>query len=142
MLASMARRKPPRPKWDLGRKVSHWLAQQHADGREPSSPTALARLLSVGQKTVWHWITEGRQPAARTAKKLADAMGVSLDWLTDDEQPWPPRDMEIEAVLRLIPSDQIAVIARILRDPMQRAAWIAAWQATHGPTPPPGATQR
>ena len=50
---------------------------------EKRSMTArdLARALSLGRNTVYHWLSEGMVPNSYTLSQLCDVLGVSADWL-------------------------------------------------------------
>lgn len=80
------------------------------------------------------WIQNGRSPRARTARAVADALGVDAGWLLADSEEWTqPTPTGLEALLRMIPADQREHLIAILRDPNERAAWIAAFLARRGP---------
>lgn len=126
--------KAPRPRWNFGRKVALWLADQKAAGLEPASPTALARAVEVDQKTVVGWIEKGQEPRASTARRVALAMGADLEWLTDDAKPYPPPDASgaLGILLKMIPAAEQDRLLVILRDPAERRAWLASWSARRG----------
>lgn len=126
--------KRARPKWDLGRKVSLWLADQKSAGRTPSSRKELADLIGVDWGTVNAWITRGSRPRSDILHRLAQIMGADPAWLADDSRGYPPPDaaQSLSVVLRMITDDEQKTLAEILRDPVERRAWIAAWSSRRG----------
>ena len=44
---------------------------------------AIARAVGVSAATVTNWMNGSRHPSVMLAARLADALGVSLDWLLD-----------------------------------------------------------
>jgi transcriptional regulator with XRE-family HTH domain len=130
----MAARRKDRPRWDLGSKVAHWLADQKRARAEPSNVLALARLVGVDEGTVRGWIEDGASPRSRTVRRLAEIMGADLTWLTDDAKPYPPPDVatSLGVVLKMVPAEQHQALAEILRDPVERRRWIASWNAGRG----------
>ena len=80
----------------IGKKVQAWYQDGKAEGFDPKTRRATAKLLGVSINTVRGW-EEGSQPNARTAAKIAVEMGVTLEWLTDPTQPARPRPEGTEA---------------------------------------------
>lgn len=52
--------------------------------------SVIARRAGVHQSTISRVINQGRAVKAEDALGLARALGVSVEWLIDDEQGWPP----------------------------------------------------
>lgn len=115
----------------VGSKVLRWLARQRDDGRDPSTPTALARLVGCDQKTVEHWTKHGRTPGARWIPRLAEVMGVDPAWLVDPARRWPPEDdvAPLAVLAASLPRAEQAALAAVLADPAERAALLAADRA-------------
>ena len=74
--------------------------------------TQLAELSGVSSTAIAHWETGTRDPKGSSLQKLADALGVSVDYLvmrSDDptpiEVPESPRVLFIEEVMRMSDRD-------------------------------------
>jgi transcriptional regulator with XRE-family HTH domain len=57
---------------------------------EGMSRAGFDRRAGLPLNTIANIINKGAIPRLDTAKKIADSLGVSLDWLANDEQDWPP----------------------------------------------------
>lgn len=127
------KRKTVRAANDLGRKVSAWLADNRADGSEPSTNLALARALGVTHTAVAKWI-RGSTPRYPVVLRLAQIMGVRPEDLMNDSRPIPSRQaaQQFDALLRMIPDDEKLRLIPIMRDPVERRALIAYWLARMG----------
>ena len=112
----------------VGAKVLRWLERQADQGREPETPTALARVVGCDQKTVEHWTKHGRTPGAKWIPRLAEVMGVDPAWLVDPARRWPPEDdvAPLAVLAASLPRAEQAALAAILADPAERAAIVAA----------------
>lgn len=77
----------------FGEKVAAWLRRNAADGVQPSTHEALALRVREPQPKVSRAIRSG-QPKLHVAHKIARVMGLSLDYLADADQPYPPQDSE------------------------------------------------
>lgn len=53
-------------------------------------PAELARRCGVSRNTAGRWIADERQPYTDKLLRLAEVLGVSVDYLTDDAQDEPP----------------------------------------------------
>ena len=126
--------KRTRPKWDLGRKVGLWLADQKAAGREPSTVQDLAREIRTDWGTVNGWIRRGQRPRSDILLRLARVMGADIVWLADDTKPYPPPDAvtALPILLEMLDEGEQRTLAEVLRDPVERRAWIASWSARRG----------
>jgi transcriptional regulator with XRE-family HTH domain len=51
---------------------------------------AVARNAGLPPNAVSDYVNKGYTPRADTAFRLARALNVSVDWLLDDQQGWPP----------------------------------------------------
>lgn len=80
------------------------------------------------------WIQRGSRPRSDILRRLAERMGADVAWLTDDSKAYPPPDAatSLNVVLRMISEDEQRTLAEILRDPVERRAWIAAWSSRRG----------
>lgn len=54
------------------------------------SASELARRAGLSQRSVAYIIKGAREPGVRTARLIANALGVGVDWLFDDAADWPP----------------------------------------------------
>lgn len=90
MSSRVAARKT-RPEWDLGRKVARLLQERAERGEEPTSPTALARLIPIDPGAVMDWIRRGASPRSKTGRRVAEVLGVDAAWLLDDTAGWKPQ---------------------------------------------------
>jgi hypothetical protein len=130
--------KRARSKWDLGKKVALLLRDRQNNGQKPATGEALAEAISelgvpCDSGTVYGWIKDGARPRSDRARLVAQVLGVPFDWLTDDAQAYPPKSSAASPSVALssLPEDQREVLERILRDPLERRAWIASWNARH-----------
>ena len=57
----------------------------------------LSRACGLPQNAIADYINKGHVPSVGRALTIAQALGVSLDWIADDEQEWPPVRIESEA---------------------------------------------
>lgn len=73
---------------DFGWKVRAWLELNKRNGRGPESETALAALVHETQPRVSRACNTG-DPKLGVARKIARAMGMSLDYLSDPDAPFP-----------------------------------------------------
>jgi transcriptional regulator with XRE-family HTH domain len=123
-----------RPTWDFGRKVALLLADRQANGLEPTSGVELALRVGCDSGTVYGWINDGARPRSDRGRKVAQVLGVPYEWLTDDQASYPPRDnaTSLAAALSLLPDAERQDLAKILRDPVERRAWLAHWRARRG----------
>lgn len=51
---------------------------------------AIAKAAGVSSGTLAKYIHHGVTPSSKIALRLARALGVSVEWLIDDTQGWPP----------------------------------------------------
>lgn len=51
---------------------------------------AICRSLGMPENAMGNLLHRKQMPAADTALKFARALGVSVEWLIDEEQDWPP----------------------------------------------------
>jgi hypothetical protein len=127
-----------RPKWDFGKKVGHLLADRRAAKQHPYTASALAREVSRTINTdpgaVMDWIQKGSRPRADRGMAVAAVLGVDYVWLCDDRAGYPPKEpsANLAVALSLLPANEKAVLAEILRDPIGRRAWLASWSALRG----------
>ena len=54
------------------------------------SPSQLATRAGLQQRTVSYILSTGRQPRVGYVVAIARVLAISMDWLFDDDQPWPP----------------------------------------------------
>lgn len=66
------------------RKLRHLMVERDI-GQE-----ALAKAAGVSQSSISRWLSGSHLPQIDAASRIAREMGVSLDWLADDEAEWPP----------------------------------------------------
>jgi transcriptional regulator with XRE-family HTH domain len=66
------------------------LARLTTERRIPKSHASTAAKLPAN--AISDYISKGYVPRADTALRIAHALGVTLDWLADDTQEWPPPD--------------------------------------------------
>lgn len=68
----------------LGHKIGMLLADRRMDNQ------ALAASMGVANSTVGRWVKDEQKPSVFEAFRVARFFGVSLDWLADNEQDYPP----------------------------------------------------
>jgi transcriptional regulator with XRE-family HTH domain len=68
----------------FGRKLEH-LMVEHGTNR-----FKLSKRMGLGNATVNRWVDGTSKPSMVDAFRLAREFGVSLDWLADDAQDYPP----------------------------------------------------
>jgi hypothetical protein len=126
--------KRTRPRWDFGRKVALLLADRKAAGVEPTNAAALALRVGCDPGTVYGWIQEGSRPRTDKGRLVAELLGVPLEWLTNDAEPYPPKNSaaSLAAALSLLPESEREILQMILRDPVERRAWLASYSARRG----------
>lgn len=66
----------------LGKKLERFA--------ETYKMTAIARRAGISHTAMSKYARHGVTPSAPTALKIARVLGVSVEWLIDDEQGWPP----------------------------------------------------
>lgn len=66
------------------RKLRHLMVERDI-GQE-----ALAKAAGVSQSSISRWLSGSHLPQIDAASRIAREMGVSLDWLADDDAEWPP----------------------------------------------------
>jgi transcriptional regulator with XRE-family HTH domain len=52
--------------------------------------SAIARKAGCGPAVINGYVRAGKIPSAPRAYAIACALGVSVEWLLDDRQDWPP----------------------------------------------------
>lgn len=52
--------------------------------------TVLSRRAGLPPTALSDYIAKGHTPRADTALRIARVLGVSVEWLIDDAQEWPP----------------------------------------------------
>lgn len=62
----------------------------------------------VDPSTISKWASGERRPYLNDAGKLARALGVSLDWLANDDLDWPPPDYGFSGGLGPFPLSPLA----------------------------------
>ena len=68
----------------IGEKLAELLAQRHQSRR------SLATSIDLPENTVNDLVNKHYEPGVFRALALSRALGVSLDWLADDDQGLPP----------------------------------------------------
>lgn len=71
---------------------------------EDRSKPKVARRAGISPTAVYEYISKRYIPRAPVALNLARALNVSVEWLIDDEQGWPP-------IWRNSPSPKTAKVA-------------------------------
>lgn len=119
-----------RPKWDVGKKVAHILTDNQIRGIEPSTETALARLLDTDPSTVLAWTNEGVRPRSDMASDAASALGVDVGWLTDNRQgyPAPPKE-RASAVVSRFNDEELSLLAVVASQPARKRALVGVLRA-------------
>jgi transcriptional regulator with XRE-family HTH domain len=69
---------------NFGRKIKHLLVEKDRRAQW------LADKVGVSKAAVSRWIAGLNDPPLSKAAEIARALGVSLDWLADDAQDYPP----------------------------------------------------
>lgn len=107
------------------------LADRKSNGLHPGIEAELARLVGISSSAVYGWEKRGSRPRSDIAQRVAAALEVDASWLTDPERPYADKDAgaSLATVLTLIPSEERSALAKILADPVERRAWVAAWLA-------------
>jgi len=72
----------------MGKSIGHKIAILLAERRWRNTDLAVASGISL--PTIGRWINDTHEPKARELFKVSRALVVSLDWLVDDEQDYPP----------------------------------------------------
>ena len=57
---------------------------------EDANKSRIGRRCGLGATTISNYIARGALPRCDIALKMARAFHVSVDWLIDDQQDWPP----------------------------------------------------
>jgi transcriptional regulator with XRE-family HTH domain len=101
---------------------------------EPTNAAALALRIGCDSGTIYGWIQEGAMPRADRGRAVAETLGVPFEWLTNDAESYPPKNnaVSLAAALSLLPESEREAFSKILRDPVERRAWIASWNARQG----------
>jgi hypothetical protein len=103
-LADVPRKKPAknRPKWDVGRKVARWLADNATAGKGPKTKAALHRATGISEMQIGNYIRLGSRPGQHNLRALAQVMCVDMEWLGNDARGWEERDVigEADAIWR------------------------------------------
>ncbi|HOQ87811.1 MAG TPA: helix-turn-helix domain-containing protein [Phycisphaerae bacterium] len=71
----------------------------------------IERNAGLSRNRISNMINQGTMPAADDGIKLARALGVSAEWLFDEDQGWPPPD---NSARRLTPEEVKARVVQIL----------------------------
>jgi transcriptional regulator with XRE-family HTH domain len=87
-----------------------------------------AEAVGLSPTTISNYIAKGSIPRADIAQKIATALGVSLAWMVDDSQDWPPPKIERPNAESLTDRELIAEVARRYRIEAVRI-WEAIGQA-------------
>lgn len=58
----------------------------------------LSRRCGLPSTAITDYINKGTTPRSDNALKIARALGVSVEWLIDDEQEWPPVKTDAQTV--------------------------------------------
>lgn len=107
-----------RGRWPAQRKIAMWLEDQRAVGRHPNSVTALARELGETQPKVRRWVKMGQRLKHDEAAAVAEMMGVTVDYLLDESQPYPPASLpSVDAVMDALPGELQAVWRQVRHNP-------------------------
>jgi transcriptional regulator with XRE-family HTH domain len=94
----------------LGEKLAELLAQRHQSRR------SLATSIDLPENTVNDLVNKHYEPGVFRALALARALGVSLDWLADDDQGLPPVPAgETLGFVRLLSPDELKRLDDYLR---------------------------
>jgi hypothetical protein len=68
---------------------------------EERTKAKLSRRAGLPSTAINDYVVKGTRPLAENALKLARVLGVSTDWLIDDEQEWPPVPAEGKKMARV-----------------------------------------
>lgn len=110
----------------FGEKVAAWLHRNDAEGAQPSTHEGLATRIHEPQPKVSRAIKTG-QPKLHVAHKIARVMGMSLDYLSDADLAYPPREDDAwDLFVAGLTPDERARLAEQLRQPGVRALLLAS----------------
>ena len=73
----------------------------------------LARAAGCSPENIRKLIDNGHEPKLYLAAKLARELGVSLDWLADDAQSWPPEPNTLEGKILETVRDAMRPLAAV-----------------------------
>lgn len=139
--ARVTPRKSQEPKGlRFGEKVRILLARNAEEEVEPSTPKALADAIHVDNPKVYRAM-KSHEPKLGLARKIARALGESLDFLCDPErgiEDRAPGDRWESFVSGLSPTERDAIAGALSRSPDVRRLLLAyADRARSGPTGQP-----
>jgi plasmid maintenance system antidote protein VapI len=66
------------------------FAEKLARLTEDRLKTRVSRKAGLPPAAISDYIAKGNTPGADTALRLARVLGVSVEWLIDNDQEWPP----------------------------------------------------
>jgi hypothetical protein len=113
-LARVPREQPSKRGLHFGEKLAAWMRGDPAAGRPPVSERELASAVGTTQATINYTVRNG-SPKVDLALRIARRMRMSLDYLADPQQPYPPQADERLDVLMgsLTPSERDALAATV-----------------------------